>query len=125
MSDFVRVDQEARYLIGQDYFGWQFKTNKEIIDAILNGEHFIQFNSILRKDLFNQVSRIDESFSGPEDVDLYLRFLENKEMPKYLNFYSHLHRMHLNNLSHGMTKNSYLNTHLHLLRTKYKHLLAK
>jgi GT2 family glycosyltransferase len=125
VSDFIRVDQEVRYLMGEDYYGWKFEKTEEIIDAMLNAEHFVQFNSIFRKELFEKVGSIDEDFKGPDDLDLYLRFLENKEMPKYLNFYSHLHRMHLNNLSFGMTKNVYLNTHLQLLRTKYKHLLEE
>jgi GT2 family glycosyltransferase len=125
VSDFIRVDQETRYLMGQDYYGWKFETAEEIIYAMLNAEHFVQFNSIFRKDLFEKVGGIDENFKGPDDLDLYLRFLENTEIPEYVNFYSHLHRMHLNNLSHGMTKDTYLNTHLQLLRTKHKHLLAK
>lgn len=72
-----------------------------------------------------KVGRIDENIKGAEDLDLYIRFLENNQMPIYLNFYSHLHRMHTNNLSNGMTEDRYLNTHLKELKDKYKHLYTK
>ena len=125
VADFIRVDTEAKYLFGQDYYGWNFDNCDEIIKAVFSAQHFIQFNTIFDKDLFKKVGRIDENIKGAEDLDLYLRFLENNQMPIYLNFYSHLHRMHTNNLSNGMTEDRYLNTHLKELKDKYKHLYTK
>lgn len=120
ISDFLRMDENKKYLIGQDYYGWQFKNTRDVLKSVFEGNHFIQFNTIFRKELFNSVGKMDENFTGSEDIDLYTRFLLKKEMPIYLNLYSHVHRFHQKNASKGMTKDVYLKTHLTLLKDKYK-----
>jgi GT2 family glycosyltransferase len=125
VADFLRVDAKLSYLSGEDYYGWKFKDVSDLLKSVLTGDHFIQFNTLIKKELIARVGGMDENFVGPEDIDMYLSFLEQEEMPIYLHFYSHLHRMHETNRSQKMTKSLYLNTHLIALKEKYKHLLAK
>jgi len=125
VADFLRVDSKLAYLTGEDYYGWKFKDISNLVKSILSGDHFIQFNTLMKKDLIAKVGGMDENFVGPDDIDMYLIFLEQGEMPVYLNFYSHLHRMHETNHSQKMTKSLYLKTHLVALKDKHQHLLMK
>ncbi len=119
VADFLRMDENRRYLIGQDYYSWNFNSAEDMLKSIFKGDHFIQFNTIFKKELFNKVGCMDENFAGSEDIDLYTRFLLHKEMPIYVNFVSHIHRFHTKNASQGMTKDVYLKTHLQSLKDKF------
>jgi glycosyltransferase involved in cell wall biosynthesis len=99
ITDFFREGQHMEYEVGNDYYGWTFKNNKEILKAICNGKHFIQHNALYRKDLWGKVGKYDESFSMAEDLDLYVRFLLDGEKPFYTPYISHLHRNHKGNIS--------------------------
>ncbi|MEP7103191.1 MAG: glycosyltransferase [Candidatus Dojkabacteria bacterium] len=102
VSDFLRVDDQLRYLPGQDYFGWNFKNVEEILNAIFKGEHYIQHNVFFKKELFLKSGGYDEKMHMAEDLDVFVKFLLNKSFPIYTNFLSHLHRTHLSNLSKDM-----------------------
>lgn len=103
VSDFLRVDHNLRYLIGEDYYGWKFENPNELLDAVLKGEHFMQGNVLFKKELFEAVGGFDRTLTMAEDLDLYTRFLSAGHMPKYVPFISHLHRFHCTNLSVGET----------------------
>ena len=102
-SDFLRVDAEGRYIASQDYYGWDFNDPKMMLQSIFAGDHFIQGNVFFKKSLFDLVGGYDESMRMAEDLDIYIRFLLRGHLPKHQDFISHLHRLHNNNLSNGMT----------------------
>ncbi|MFO0704113.1 MAG: glycosyltransferase [Patescibacteria group bacterium] len=99
VMDFYRVDASGKYEFGQDYYGWRYRAPNSILQAIFNGEHFIQHNVIYKKELWDKVGKYDESFFMAEDLDLYIRFLLRGEMPVYLPIISHFHRNHDENIS--------------------------
>lgn len=102
-ADFLRVDNSLRYVAGEDYFGWDFSTKQKMLEAIFNGEHFIQGNVFFKKQLFLEVGMFDSSMRMAEDLDLYIRFLKKAGLPKRGDFISHLHRNHTENISAGIT----------------------
>lgn len=103
VSDFLRVDESLRYVIGEDYFSWDFATKETMLEAMFSGEHFIQANVLFKKQLFVDVGMFDPSMRMAEDLDLYIRFLINAGQPKRGSFISHLHRNHTENISAGIT----------------------
>lgn len=119
ISDFLRVDENLSYSIGNDYYAWEFKSKKEILNAIFKGENFIQHNVFFKKELFIKVGGYDSSIKIAEDLDLFIRFLLNNSMPNVVTFNSHLHRDHKKNLSLGIDQNKHKEYALMLL-DKYK-----
>lgn len=118
VADTIRVTHELRYLIGQDYYGWQFKDQKEILKAIFNGEHFIQPNTFFKKQLFDSVHGFDDTLRIAEDIDLYIRFILARHMPMYLHHTSHLMRKHDENTTIYVTPQNHLAC-MDTLRKKY------
>jgi glycosyltransferase involved in cell wall biosynthesis len=119
VSDFLRVDEEGRYLPGEDYYGWRFGSVKEMLQAIFSASHFIQGNVCYHRSLFDRVGGYDPDLSMAEDLDLYVRFLLDGRMPRYVPMVSHLHRMHRNNLSKVVNKDHY-NDDMTRLYEKYE-----
>lgn len=103
ISDFLRVDEHLSYRIGEDYSGWNFKRPEEVLDAIFAGEHFIQSNMFFTRELYLRAGGEDEMMNMAEDLDLSIRFLLSGAMPRYVPFISHLHRIHADTLSEGIT----------------------
>lgn len=103
IADFLRIEENGKYRSGEDYYGWNFNTPNEMLDAIVKGKHFLQGNVLFRKALFEKVGGFNENLRMAEDLDLYIRFLLQNSMPKFANFISHLHRVHPGNISLGET----------------------
>lgn len=101
VCDFLRMDQERRYHLKDDYFAWKFDTHTDMLGAIFRGEHFIQGNVCYSAKLFNEVKGYDETLKMAEDLDLYIRFLMAGHLPVVSRHISHLHRFHTSNISHG------------------------
>lgn len=101
VSDFLRVDEELRYLT-DDYYTWPFDTPAEMLQAVFRSRHFIQGNVCFQKSLFDEVGGYDETLDMAEDLELYVRFLLHGALPLALPFASHLHRMHGDNFSKGV-----------------------
>lgn len=124
IADFLRVDEQLRYLSGQDYYGWPFKSTQEMLAAIFRGEHFIQSNVFFKKSLFQEVGGFDETMKMTEDLDLFIRFLLKGHLPHYASFPTHLHRIHPRNLSTGVTFEKH-QEHMRYLYKKYSPELTK
>lgn len=124
VSDFLRMDEEGRYLPGEDYYGWRFGSVREMLQAIFSASHFIQGNVCYRRSLFDRVGGYDPDLSMAEDLDLYVRFLLDGQMPRYVPMVSHLHRMHRSNLSRAVNKDHY-NDDMTRLYEKYEPELAR
>lgn len=107
VSDFLRVDETGRYIPGEDYYGWRFGSVPEMLQAIFSASHFIQGNVCYRRTLFDRVGGYDPALTMAEDLDLYVRFLLDGQLPRYVPIVSHLHRMHRNNTSKGVDKHKY------------------
>lgn len=124
VSDFLRMDEEGRYLPGEDYYGWRFGSVREMLQAIFSASHFIQGNVCYRRSLFDRVGGYDGDLSMAEDLDLYVRFLLDGQMPHYVPMVSHLHRMHRSNLSKAVDKHHY-NDDMTRLYEKYERELVR
>ena len=122
-GEMLRVDENLKYLAGEDYYGWEFLNCKEMLAAIIKGEHFIQHNSLFEKRLFEEVGGYDEKINMAEDLDLYIRFLLKGYLPVYTSSISHLHRFHGKNASikHNSEKHK---IDLDKLKNKYKNELG-
>ncbi|TGE06066.1 glycosyltransferase family 2 protein [Hymenobacter fodinae] len=102
VADFLRVDQDRRYLPNEDYYAWKFDSPTEMLRAIFKAEHFIQGNVCYSRALFDEVGGYDEEIEMAEDLDLYVRFLLAGHLPVICPHISHLHRFHTNNVSIGV-----------------------
>ncbi len=118
-SDFIHADRDLRYLVGEDYYGWNFKDPREMLEAIFTGDHFIQSNVFFKKEIFVEVGGFDETMRMAEDLDLFTRFLLLGSMPRYSPHASHIHRIHGENLSIGETRDKHMKN-LIILKEKYK-----
>lgn len=120
VSDFLHVDTNLSYRIGDDYYTWDFKNPQEMLAAIFKGEHFIQSNVFIKRSLIESVGGYDETMKLSEDLDLYIRFLLNGVMPRFVPTISHLHRFHSSNLSQGITVEKHMEE-VKKLATKYNY----
>lgn len=109
-GDFLRTDANLSYLIGEDYYGWKFKSTKEILASMLTGNHFFQQNSLISRRIFDEVGNYDETIKIGNDFDLAIRFLLHGFKPEYIPGPLYLHRYHENNLT---PKSYQLNPQLH------------
>ena len=118
VADFLRVDQERRYLPREDYYAWPFQTPPEMLQAIFRAEHFIQGNVCYGRALFDQVGGYDGELKMAEDLDLYVRFLLAGHLPVVCPHVSHLHRFHAHNVSIGVDAARH-NADLRVIYAKY------
>lgn len=102
VADFLRVDEERRYLFTEDYYAWRFDSAPQMLQAIFRGEHFIQGNVCFQRSLWQEVGGYDEGLLMAEDLDLYIRFLLGGHLPVVCPHLSHLHRFHRTNASIGV-----------------------
>ncbi|RYE82593.1 MAG: glycosyltransferase [Myxococcales bacterium] len=107
VADFLRVDAERRYHVGDDYYTWRFESAEQMLAAIFSGSHFIQGNVCFRRSLLDEVGGYADDLTTAEDLELYTRFLLADGLPRYLPMVSHLHRMHGDNLSKDISKDRY------------------
>lgn len=124
VSDFLRIDEEGRYLRGQDYYAWSFGSTGEMLRAIFSGNHFLQGNVCFTRDLFERVGGYAPDLHTAEDLELYVRFLLDSGLPLYVPMTSHLHRMHGNNLSKDIGKERY-NEDLRAIYERHRSSLAR
>lgn len=103
-GDMLRGDTQLRYLLTNDYYGWNFKTPIEVLKALFSNNHFFQQNCLLSKQAFMQAGEYDPSLHMAEDFDLYVRMLLLNYHPHYLPGPLYMHRFHNNNLSQLYTK---------------------
>lgn len=118
VADFLRVNEQGRYLPGEDYYAWQFNSPHEMLQAIFRAEHFIQGNVCYSHALFDEVGGYDEILSMAEDLDLYVRFLLAGHLPVICPHVSHLHRFHSKNVSIGVNAEKH-NADLRVIYDKY------
>jgi GT2 family glycosyltransferase len=102
VADFLRMDEERRYLPNEDYYAWQFESPRQMLQAIFRAENFIQGNVCYSRALFDQVGGYDAELAMAEDLDLYVRFLLAGHLPVVCPHISHLHRFHTKNVSIGV-----------------------
>lgn len=124
VADFLRVDEQGRYLPGEDYYAWRFNSPTEMLQAIFRAEHFIQGNVCYSRELFEQVGGYDEELQMAEDLDLYVRFLLAGHLPVICPHISHLHRFHTKNVSIGVDAEKH-NADLRAIYDKYAGPLKK
>ena len=118
VADFLRVDKDLRYRIGEDYYAWDFKDTDEMLTAIFKGQHFLLSSIFFKKDIFDEVGGFDEHKSMAEDLDLCIRFLFKGHMPRFCAFISHLHRNHASAISAGITLDEHMKE-VAILKAKY------
>jgi GT2 family glycosyltransferase len=124
VADFLRVDEQGRYLPNEDYYAWRFHSPTEMLQAIFRAEHFIQGNVCYSRALFDEVGGYDGELPMAEDLDLYVRFLLAGHLPVLCPHISHLHRFHKSNVSIGVDAARH-NADLKVIYDKYAAELAK
>ncbi|MBO3270875.1 glycosyltransferase family 2 protein [Hymenobacter defluvii] len=102
VADFLRMDEERRYMLREDYYAWKFDTPTDMLRAIFRAENFIQGNVCYSHELFDRVGGYSEDIEMAEDLELYVRFLLAGHLPLLSPHISHLHRFHTNNISIGV-----------------------
>lgn len=107
VADFIKIDQDGKYIPGEDYNGWVFASEKEMLQGIFSGNHYIQGNVCFRRSLFDQVGGYSSDLKTAEDLELYVRFVLEAGLPKYVPAVSHLHRVHDKNISRNVDKDRY------------------
>jgi glycosyltransferase involved in cell wall biosynthesis len=107
VADFLKIDQDGRYLPGEDYYGWEFDSAEEMLRSIFSGRHFIQGNVCFTRGLFERCGGYAEEMTTAEDLELYTRFVLEAGLPRYVPMVSHLHRLHDGNLSREVNKDRY------------------
>ncbi|TGE28375.1 glycosyltransferase family 2 protein [Hymenobacter metallicola] len=118
VADFLRMDQDRRYLPKEDYYAWRFDSPQAMLHAIFKAEHFIQGNVCYSRALFDTVGGYDEDLAMAEDLDLYVRFLLAGHLPVLSPHISHLHRFHSSNVSIGVDAGKH-NEDLRVIYDKY------
>lgn len=106
--DFLSSDAKLSYLLGSDYYGWPFKSSKEVLQAMYKGEHFFQGNCLVSRSSFEKVGRYDPSLRRAIDFDLYTRYLLANFFPSYIPAPLYLHRFHEANMSNVHKKDPQL-----------------
>ena len=124
VADFLRIDQDGRYLPCQDYYAWRFSSAGEMLQAIFSGKHFLQGNVCFTRDLFLKVGGYADDLTTAEDLELYVRFLLEAGLPLYVPMISHLHRMHGDNVSKDIDKEHY-NGDLRGIYERHQSVLAR
>ncbi|WP_162303690.1 glycosyltransferase family 2 protein [Hymenobacter sediminis] len=124
VADFLRVDQDRRYLPNEDYYAWKFDSPTDMLRAIFRAEHFIQGNVCYSRALFEEVGGYDEQIEMAEDLDLYVRFLLAGHQPVICPHISHLHRFHTSNVSIGVDAGKH-GQDLQVIYDKYAEQLQK
>lgn len=124
VADFLKIDQDGRYLPGQDYYGWDFVSADEMLRAIFSGKHFIQGNVCFTRELFQRCGGYAEDMSTAEDLELYTRFVLEAGLPCYVPIVSHLHRLHGGNASRQVDKDRY-NRDLQAIYEKHRSSLEQ
>jgi len=124
VTDFLRMDQERRYLLKEDYYAWKFDSPVAMLGAIFRGETFIQGNVCYSKKLFDEVGAYHEKIRMAEDLDLYVRFLIAGHLPVVGSHISHLHRFHTGNISIGVDHKKH-NEDLKSIYDRYAEQLQK
>lgn len=119
-GDFLKTNENLSYLLGRDYYGYQFNNSGDLLSSIFLGEHFFQQNCFYRKQIFNIVGGFDEQIQIYQDLDLFIRFALAGHNPKYLPTPLYLHRLHENNLSKISGRENNFNAHKEDLKTLYR-----
>lgn len=98
-GDFLRGNENLSYLIGQDYYGTEFKSTQELLVSIFFGKHFFQQNGFFSRGMLENLMGFDESLRSAEDLDLSVRLLISGALPSYKPGALYMHRFHQNNVS--------------------------
>lgn len=119
-GDFLRTNENLSYLLGQDYYGYQFDNSADLLSSIFLGEHFFQQNCFYQKQIFDTVRGFDKQIQIFQDLDLFIRFALVGHSPKYLPAPLYLHRLHENNLSKVSGRENNFAAHKEDLKTLYR-----
>jgi glycosyltransferase involved in cell wall biosynthesis len=122
-GDFLKVNSDLSYQIGEDYYGFQFTSIDSMLSSIFSGQHFMQHSALFPKSLFQNVGGYDPDIRMAEDLDLFIRFIKSGKLPLYVPVTTHLHRTHDNNLSKEVTSIKHMQD-LVLLAEKHQYPLT-
>lgn len=125
ISDFLRVNEQLAYQPADDYYGWQFDSVEQMLQAFFKSESFVQGNVFFNKGLFYEVGQYDQVRRTAEDLELYTRFLLADALPLCLPIVSHLHRVHTQNTSKGIGRDHHYTDLTHIYDKLKQPLKAK
>lgn len=126
-GDFLRTNEDLSYLIGQDYYGWEFNSPQDVLTSMYSGTHFFQQNSLFSRETVEKAGNYNEQIKVADDFDLMTRILLNGTLPHYIRTALYLHRFHSHNLTpkqYQQDKNKHLKDVSHLY-DKYENRLKK
>lgn len=117
--DFLRTDENLRYMTGQDYYGYEFSDRAEVLTSMFCGEHFFQQNCMYKRRVFDEVGGFDESRANFQDFEMFSRFLLAGYMPHHIQGAGYIHRMHDQNMSLVNGRQTNPDLHKHDVRNLY------
>lgn len=120
-GDFLRGDAQAKYLVGEDYYGWPFENAPDLLASLYSGKHFFQQNSLFLKSEIDALGGFRPEVRMGEDFDLCTRLLLKQIVPQYVSGPLYMHRFHGDNLSVKLT----LDPNEHRLHVKEMFLVYK
>ncbi len=98
-GDFLRGTADSTYIIGDDYYGWQFESAQKLLTSMFTGRHFFQQNSLFQRTILEDIGGFDESLERAVDFDLCVRLLIAGHIPHYMSGPLYIHRYHDRNMS--------------------------
>ncbi len=110
-GDFIRANQDLKYIRALDYYGWPFKTVQQALQSMFTGWHFFQGNCLYSRELFDKVGGFNVDLRLGEDFELFTKFLVEGELPVHLPGPLYIHRNHESNATKSFTTGNYKEMH--------------
>lgn len=95
----IMGDEQLRYLIGKDYYGWNFPRTEDLLTAMLTHQHAFLPTIMYDRNLFRHVGGYDSNLISNEVPDLLIRFLLEGHLPKWIINTVIIRRIHGKNAS--------------------------
>lgn len=121
----LKIDEEGRYLVGQDVVNWLCLDRHECARLFYTSEMIPNASTAMyrRQELLN-LGGWDETLSCCEDYDLWLRSLDRFGPPGFLNEIVALYRMKEHGLGIDSVRSGVHAVNQQRVRARWKHLLG-
>lgn len=99
-GDAISVSDNLEYLLGKDYYGWQFRDREDMLKSIFTKKHSVLSTNLYKTEILKQVDGYNENLKyGGEHTDLAIRLMLQNYLPKYIRSTILVRRIHKTNMS--------------------------